>query len=279
MTANTVNPNAFNHYQQPIKTNKMKTSVDTKWNAGLYEGKHAFVYKYGEDVVRHLSPRPGERILDLGCGTGYLTNLIAQSGARVFGIDNSPAMIERARAAYPDLDFRVQSATDIRFDAPFDAVFSNATLHWILEKEKVIDQVYGVLRSGGRFVLEMGGKGNVEEILAAMREALTRRHFDKLAATQVWYFPSLGEYASLLENSGFQVRYATHFDRPTRLQDTDNGIKDWVRMFCNAFFQEVPESEIGQILDDIQEKARPTRYINQSWYADYRRLRIEAIKQ
>jgi trans-aconitate 2-methyltransferase len=252
--------------------------MTTTWNAHCYDEKHAFVFKYGEDVVRQLAPRPGERILDLGCGTGYLTNLIAEAGARVTGIDRSPAMIDRAKAVYPDLDFRVMSVTDMQFDSTFDAVFSNATLHWVLEKEIAIDHIYHNLRSGGRLVLEMGGKGNVEDILVATRKALTRHDYYSNAAIQVWYFPSLGEYTSLLEKRGFQIKFASHFDRPTKLQDTNDGIKDFIKMFGNAFFKDIPDSDIDDILDDIQESLRPSRYINNCWYADYKRLRIEAIK-
>src|ERR1700760_4963842 len=145
----------------------MTTTTNTNWNARLYNDKHSFVFKYGEDVVQQLAPQQGERILDLGCGTGYLTNLIAQGNARVIGIDKAASMIHRAQAAYPDLDFRVMSATDFHFDTPFDAVFSNATLHWVLDKEGAVEHVARSLRTGGRFVLEMGGKGNVEEIVLA----------------------------------------------------------------------------------------------------------------
>lgn len=253
-------------------------SMTTTWNAHCYDEKHAIVFKYGEDVVRQLAPRPGERILDLGCGTGYLTNLIAQAGARVTGIDTSPAMIERAKATWPDLDFRVLSATDMHFDSPFNAVFSNATLHWVLEKEAAIDNIYHALATGGRLVLEMGGKGNVEELIVATRKALTRHGYYTNASKQVWYFPSLGEYTTLLEKRGFQIKFASHFDRPTKLQDTDNGLKDWIKMFGNTFFQDIPERDIDNILTEIQESVRPARYINHSWYADYKRLRIEAIK-
>ena len=256
----------------------MITATDTKWNARLYDDKHNFVFKFGEDVVQLLNPRQGERILDLGCGTGYLTNLIAQAGARVIGIDKSPAMIERAYAAYPDLDFRVLSATDFRFDTPFDAVFSNAVLHWVLEKESAIDQIYHCLRPGGRLVLEMGGKGNNEKILVATRNVLTRHNYYRNAVTQPWYFPSLAEYTTLLEQRGFRVQFAAHFDRPTQLQDADNGIKDWIRMFCTAFFKDIPDTEIDTILEEIQETLKPTHYTNHTWFADYKRLRIEAFK-
>ena len=257
----------------------MTTTHDTAWNARLYDDKHNFVFKFGEDIVLLLHPLQGERILDLGCGTGHLTHLIAHAGARVIGIDKSQAMIERAQAAYPDLDFRVMSATDFHFDTPFDAVFSNATLHWVLEKEAAIDHIYHCLRPGGRLVLEMGGKGNVEEILVAIRKVLTRHNYYRNAATQIWYFPSLAEYTTLLEKRGFRIFFATHFDRPTQLQDTDNGIKDWIRMFGNAFFEDIPETDIDTILEEIQEMLKPTRYTNHTWFADYKRLRIEAFKQ
>jgi trans-aconitate methyltransferase len=257
----------------------MKTTAhDTKWNANLYDDKHNFVFKYGEDVVQLLAPGQGERILDIGCGTGYLTNLIAQAGARVIGIDKSASMIQRAQIVYPDLDLRVMSATDFWFDTPFDAIFSNATLHWVLDKESAVDHIARALRPGGRLVLEMGGKGNVEEIVVATRKVLTRHGYYSNAATQIWYFPSLSEYTTLLEKKGFRVRFAAHFDRPTELQDTDNGIKDFLKMFGNAFFNDIPEEAINVILEEIQEAVRPTNHRNGNWYGNYKRLRIAATK-
>src|ERR1700743_1422010 len=228
----------------------MITAYETQWNASLYDSQYNYIYKYGEDVIRLLAPQNGERILDLGCGTGHLTHLIAQAGARVVGIDNPQAMINRAQAAYPDLDFRVMSATSFHFDNPFDAVFSNATLHWVLDKEPAIAHTYHGLRPGGRLILEMGGKGNVEEILVATRKVLTRHGYYSNAATQLWYFPSLSEYTTLLEKKGLRVRFAAHFDRPTELKDTDNGIKDWIKMFGNAFFADLPEKAIDTVLTE-----------------------------
>lgn len=257
----------------------MTTTNEIAWNARLYDDKYNFVFKFGEDVVQLLAPRQGERILDLGCGTGYLTNLIARAGARVIGIDNSPAMVERACAAYPDLDFRVMSATDFHFDTPFDAVFSNAVLHWVLDKEAAIDHICHCLRPGGRLILEMGGKGNVEEIVVTIRKVLTRHGYYRNAAIQPWYFPSLAEYTTLLERRGFRIQFASHFDRPTPLQDTDNGIKDWIRMFGDNFFKDIPDTVIDTMLEEIQEILKPARYINHTWFADYKRLRIEAVKQ
>ena len=251
---------------------------DTAWNPNLYDDKHSFVAKYGEDLVQLLAPQIGERILDVGCGTGYLTNLIAQAGARVVGIDNSSSMIARAHAVYPDLDLRVLSVTDFQFDTPFDAVFSNAVLHWVLDKEAAVDHIARAILPGGRLVLEMGGKGNVEEIVVATRKVLTRHGYYSNASIQLWYFPSLSEYTSLLEKKGFRVRLAAHFDRPTELKDTENGIKDFIKMFGNAFFSDIPDAEIDTILTEIQEAVRPTNFRNGNWYGNYKRLRIAAVK-
>lgn len=256
----------------------MQTRTNTSWNASLYDNKHSFVFKYGEDLISMLAPQAGERILDLGCGTGHLTHRISLTGARVTGIDNSASMIGKASAIFPDIDFRVMSATDFHFDETFDAIFSNAVLHWVLDKEAAVDRIIRHLRPGGRFVLEMGGKGNVEDIVVNTRKVLTRHGYYKNATTQLWYFPSLGEYTSLLEKKGFRINYASHYDRPTELQDTENGIKDFLKMFGNAFFRNIPEQDIDPVLEEIQESVRPTNYRDNKWYGNYKRLRIEAVK-
>lgn len=255
------------------------TKTDTKWNAHLYDDKYSFVFKYGEDLVEVLSPRTGERILDLGCGTGYLTHLIAESGAQTSGLDKSATMIEKASGSYPGLEFKVGSAADFHYDDPFDAIFSNAALHWVLEKEAAIDCIYRNLRPGGRLVMEMGGKGNVEEIVLTTRKVLTRHGYFKNAATQVWYFPSLGEYCTLLEKRGFLIQFASHYDRPTELTDARDGITDWIKMFGNAFFKDIPVTAIDDILNEIQESVKPTHFRGGKWVAGYRRLRIVAFKE
>jgi trans-aconitate methyltransferase len=253
-------------------------TTTTTWNARLYDDKHAFVFKYGEDLVDLLAPAEGEMIMDLGCGTGYLTHLIAGSGAIVTGVDLSADMIAKARSAYPGLDFRVASATELDFPVSFDAVFSNAVLHWVLDKNNAIEGIYRSLRPGGRLVLEMGGKGNVETILLATRKVLTRHGYYRNAATQPWYFPSLGEYTTLLEKRGFRIDYASHYDRETHLQDNENGIGDWLRMFGNSFFNGIAAKDLDNMLDEVQTALRPTHYRNGGWWADYKRLRIAATK-
>jgi len=248
-----------------------------KWDSGLYDHKHDFVSKYGEDLIEILNPKPGEEILDLGCGTGDLAEKINAKGAHVTGIDSSIEMIEAARQKYPSIDFEIQSATSFSFDKKFDAVFSNAALHWIPEKEKVVKQVYECLKPGGRFVAELGGKGNVGKIIDALKGALARHGFIKQSQIQTWYFPSLSEYASLLEANDFRVTSASHFDRETELKDS-HGIINWLRMFGRSYLEDIPDREVSQILEEVEQQLRSSNFRDGKWFADYKRLRIIALK-
>lgn len=253
--------------------------TENTWNTSLYDKKHDFVFKYGEYLVQMLTPQEGERILDIGCGTGYLTNLIAASGAFVTGMDNSIDMIAKARNEYPHLPFRLASVTDFDFNESFDALFSNAVLHWVTEKEQAIKCMYDNLKPGGRLVLEMGGKGNVEKITGALKQALLKHGYKQQAGREIWYFPSVSEYTGLLERQGFRVTYAAHYNRETELKDTQQGIKDWVNMFGGAFLEGIDAGAKDAILEEVQGTLRQTQFRNQRWYADYKRLRVVAIKE
>jgi trans-aconitate methyltransferase len=255
------------------------TAINTTWDPDLYEDKHSFVFRYGEDLVRLLDPGPAERILDLGCGTGYLTNLIAAAGARVTGIDNSADMIARATKEYPQIEFKNLSITEAHFDQPFDAIFSNAALHWVLEKEKAVDRICENLKTGGRLVVEMGGKGNVQSIVTAIKKILNQHGFGERAATEIWYFPSLSQYVSLLEQRGLRVTFAAHYDRETLLSESDQAMKDWIKMFSNTFFQDMDAETTDKMLDEIQDRLTVTNFRDGKWYADYKRLRVTAIKE
>ncbi len=250
-----------------------------RWDAALYDDKHAFVYRYGEDLIKLLQPESGQHILDLGSGTGGLTHLIAETGAKVVGVDSSITMVDQASARFPLIPFFVMSATDLQFDELFDAVFSNATLHWIREKEKVIRCVYESLKPDGKFVAEMGGQGNVERIIRSVRKELKESGNTENAAREPWYFPSVAEYAGLLEEAGFRVLYMTHFDRDTPLADEGNGIVDWLEMFGELFFEGISEENKKLLLFRIQESLRATNFREGKWYADYKRLRFVAVKQ
>jgi trans-aconitate methyltransferase len=244
----------------------------TQWNAGLYDDKHSFVWKMAAGLVDLLEAHAGQRILDLGCGTGHLAGKIAETGAIVVGVDRSPDMIRQAREAHPNLQFEVMDAREIAFIEPFDAVFSNATLHWIKEPEKVVARIAKVLKPGGRFVAEFGGKGNVEELMAATERAW--RKLDMGDAPKPWYYPSIAEYARLLEKQGLEVTYATLFDRPTPLEDGARGLHNWLQMFGGVFLDPLSAEQREQVVAAVEREARPALFHDDHWVMDYRRLRV-----
>lgn len=246
-----------------------------RWDTGLYEAKHAFVWKEGESLVELLAPRPGERILDLGCGTGHLTARLAGLGATVVGLDHSAEMLARAGSAYPRLEFVQADARAFAFAEPFDAVFSNAVLHWIKEPEAVIRRVREALKPGGRFVAELGGRGNVGAVVIALRDASAR--VGVRLEEPLWFFPSVAEYATRLEAAGLEVRFAVLFDRPTPLEGPE-GLRDWVRMFARGVHDAVPAGRHEEFLRAVEESARPALFRDGGWVADYRRLRVVAVR-
>lgn len=248
-----------------------------KWDAGLYDAKHGFVSAKARDLLAQLAPQPGERILDLGCGTGTLTSQIAASGSEVVGVDRSPEMIAEARKKFPQLRFEVCDARSLPFSSEFDAVFSNAALHWISEAELVIECVSRALNRGGRFVAEFGGKGNVRTVVTSLESALTSLDISAAAANP-WYYPSVAEYASLLERHGLEVYEAALFERPTRLEDGERGFETWIKMFCGSFLERVPEHQRHDFMRSAEQSARPRLWKNDHWELDYRRLRIAAQK-
>lgn len=251
-----------------------------EWSADAYDADHAFVYEYGEGVVDLLAPEQGERVLDLGCGTGHLTETIAEQGASVVGLDASAEMIERARKTYPDRRFVHADARSFNaeFDEPFDAVFSNAALHWVPEADHdaLLASVRNALQPGGRFVAELGGVGNVEPFAAAIRSACAARGYD---VESPWYFPSVGEYAPRLEEEGFEVRHATLFDRPTALDDGEAGLRNWIGMFAAEFLESIPAEEREEILADVEEELRGAYFREERWVAPYRRLRFVSVRE
>ncbi|MDB5062683.1 MAG: methyltransferase type 11 [Mucilaginibacter sp.] len=250
-----------------------------KWNAELYDQKHAFVYQFGENVLEVLDAKPGEHILDIGCGTGYLTQQIQNAGAIVKGTDYSANMIAQAKVNYPGVNFEVTDAANFDEAGKYDAVFSNAALHWIKNQDGMMQSVYKSLKPGGRFVAEMGGKGNVAKLIAATKQVLNQRGYHEQAKTQVWYFPSLGEYASRLEKHGFRVTFASHFDRKTPLQDGDEGVAKWITMFAPLYLVGIPKEEKEQMLAEVTALLEPEYNENGQWYADYKRLRFIAVKE
>jgi SAM-dependent methyltransferase len=258
-----------------LKWEESRVTEKVKWDAGLYDDRHSFVWKLAAGVLELLGAKPGERILDLGCGTGHLTAKIAETGAHAVGVDRSPEMIRRAKERYSSLQFEVMDAREIALDGSFDAIFSNATLHWIKEPERVISGIKKSLRPGGRFVAEFGGKGNTGELLKAVPHAWAKLGLAG-PAPHPWYYPSLAEYAGLLEQHGFEVTHATLFDRPTPLDDGDRGLRNWLEMFGGTFVEGLPEATRERLLVEIERELQPKLFRDNHWVMDYRRLRVAA---
>jgi trans-aconitate methyltransferase len=186
-------------------------------------------------------------------------------------------MIQEARAAYPALRFEVMDARQLTFSEKFDAVFSNATLHWIKEPNRAVEGIARVLRPGGRFVAEFGGKGNVAEVMGAVERAWPKTGLP-LPVSNPWYYPSLAEYAGLLERHGLEVTYGLLFDRPTPLEDGERGLLNWLEMFGGAMTEKLSKEQRERLLEEIQREARASLYMDGRWVLDYRRLRVVAKK-
>jgi trans-aconitate methyltransferase len=228
-------------------------------------------------LVELLDPKPGERILDIGCGTGHLTAEIAATGASVIGIDRSAEMIQQARAGHPSLQFEVGDARELSFARPFDAVFSNATLHWIKDSERVVTAISSALRLGGRFVAELGGKGNIAALMTALERTWKNLNLPGPLPSP-WYYPTLAEYASLLERHSFEVTYGTLFDRPTTLEDGERGLRNWLDMFGGVIAESLPACLEEELKQEVEREARRDLFRDGHWIMDYRRLRVVARK-
>jgi trans-aconitate 2-methyltransferase len=237
--------------------------MSTAWDAKQYQQRHSYVFQYGQAVLDLLAPQKGERILDLGCGSGQLTAAIADAGAAVIGLDSSPEMLAEARAHYPAIEFRLGDAANFSVEPAVDAVFSNAVLHWVKNAAGAAGCVARALKPGGRFVAEFGGRGNNQSILDAIRELLG-------PVETPWYYPSIGEYASVLEQHELETRQAWLIDRPTPVEGED-GLEDWLAVFGRDLMGEAERKMIAQ-------KLRPSHYKDGVWTIDYRRLRIVAYK-
>ncbi|KUP97840.1 class I SAM-dependent methyltransferase [Thermobifida cellulosilytica] len=243
------------------------------WDAELYDARHSFVTGYGAALLDLLDAAPGERVLDAGCGTGEHVAQLAAAGVDAVGVDASPAMVRRAAARFPGIRVSVADLRDLPFREEFDAVLSNAVLHWVPEAGRAAACLYSALRPGGRLVAEFGGAGNVSAIDTAAR-ALRAGHGLPEAASP-WYFPTVAGYARVLEDAGFEVRAAWLFDRPTRLTGAD-GLAVWVRMFAPHLLAGVGDPDT--FLAELGERLRATLYRDGSWWADYRRLRVVAVR-
>nr|WP_163504020.1 class I SAM-dependent methyltransferase [Halomonas socia] len=241
------------------------------WNADDYARHADFVPNLGSDVVKLLAPQAGERILDLGCGDGALTERLAKLGVDILGVDSSEAMVEATRQRR--ITAQLIDAHQLPFDHEFDAVFSNAALHWMLEPQAVIAGVKRALKPGGRFVAEFGGHGNVAAICTALLASLQFRGISA-RGRHPWYFPTADEYRRLLETAGFRVEEIALIPRPTPLP---TGMAGWLETFANPFLHGLDDDVREAVLDNTQALlSHSLRDGNGHWSADYVRLRVRA---
>jgi SAM-dependent methyltransferase len=214
---------------------------------------------------------PNERILDVGCGDGVLTKKIAEAGSQVVGLDSSPAFCTAARAL--GLDIVESDAANMTFESAFDAVFSNAALHWMKNADRVVRNVARALRPNGRFVAEMGGHKCVDTILIALIEELDRRGHDGKAANP-WYFPSPEQYSAHLLGAGFEVHSIELILRPTPIPQ----MMGWLTTFSHCFTALLPVDERQDYLDGVLARIKPRLCDRHGkWTADYTRLRFRAV--
>jgi SAM-dependent methyltransferase len=258
--------------EPPALDAELPTPVQ-RWTASDYAKNGRFVQELAGPIFHMLEAKPGERILDLGCGDGALTAEIRALGADVIGVDLSEEQLAVARMK--GLAVRKVDGHALDFVSEFDAVFSNAALHWMRKPNLVIAGVGRALRSGGRVVGELGGPGNVAAIGTAIRAVGARRSADP-ALTAPWFFPTPEEYGRLLTEGGFTVKDIALVPRPTPLK---TGMEGWLRTFGRSFFDQFPEPERSEVVGEVLELLRPALCDTDGrWTADHVRLRFHAVR-
>ena len=243
------------------------------WNAEQYQDNASFVAELGLPVVELLNPQSHESVLDLGCGDGALTEKIAKAAKEVIAIDSSPSMLEAARKR--GLNAVHMRGDSLSYENTFDAVFTNAVLHWITDYDSVIKGVYTALKPKGRFVGEFGGHGNIATLMKAM-ETIASQHEKIGTFTNPWFFPQADEYKKYLESNGFMVSYIELIPRPTLLK---TGVKKWLKVFANHIISDMSLELEEDFLSQIEQFVKPVLYSEKDgWFADYVRLRFQANK-
>ena len=250
--------------------------MNITWNAADYEKNFSFVHRYGENVLEMVEKGNGGLAVDLGCGTGPLTPGLKEKGYRVLGIDESAQMVEAARTAHPDLTFMQGNALTFSLEEKAEVIFSNAVFHWIdaAMQDALARNLAAQLSPGGMLVTEFGGKGCAEAVHSTLEACFQEKG---LVYPRVFYFPTIGEYASVLEKAGFKVVFASLFDRPTP-QNTQDGLTDWIRMFVKKPFDGMDEALKSEILSETEDRLRSRLYVDGRWYIDYVRIRVKAVR-
>lgn len=252
--------------------------TNNAWAADDYRSSFGFVTSYGDSVFELLDARPGERVLDLGCGTGEHAAALAAQGVDVVGVDASASMLEIARRAFPHVTFvEVDAVIDAPMLGLFDAVVSNAALHWMSPQESALAYVRDCLSPGGRFVAEMGGHGNVQIVRDIFRQALHDCGLGGLEIQENW-FPTIPQQSALLEETGFEVTQMVLIDRPTPLTPGSTPA-DWCAHFRARTWEQVPVQQRPRLREVIDQLAEPLLHGPDGWWVDYRRLRFIAVAQ
>lgn len=251
--------------------------MNINWDADKYTSDFSFVHQYGNSMMELVDAGKNSTILDLGCGNGALSKVLHDKGYIVKGLDASNDLLNIARKNYPDIEFIQADAVNFELPEPVDVVFSNAVFHWIDRElqQNMLKCVHKALKENGQFVFEFGGYGNNRFIHDALAKVFSEY---KYTYEMPFYFPTISEYASLLENTGFRVRYASLFDRPTELNGED-GLKDWINMFIKTPFSVIENKDVKEIIiDKAVDDLRSILHKGGKWYADYVRIRMKAIR-
>lgn len=247
-----------------------------KWDTKMYSDKHDFVTEYGKELLTFVPDDKNQRILDLGCGTGVLTNELSKKSDHVIGVDSSREMIHQARENYPDLSFEVKDACHLDWEEEFDIVFSNAVFHWIITPDVLLRSIHKALAVGGKLICEFGAAGNIFKIQKAFEGVAKEQGYNYESP---FYFPTIMEYGSLLEEIGFDVEFIEDYDRLTPLKDGEEGLKNWMKQFFAGSLEEFSEEVQENILKEIEEDLKEDLYDGSKWFADYRRIRVIAEKK
>ena len=244
-----------------------------EWNPETYSKNARFVSDLGAPLFDLLQLQPGEKVLDLGCGDGALTEQLVAAGGIVLGVDASVAQVQATQQR--GIAAQVYSAEELPFCEEFEAIFSNAVLHWVADQPTALAHIFRALKPGGRFIAEMGGFGCVNTIRQALHETLRARKLDPWDYDP-WFFPSVAEYSSLLQAQGFEIDSILLFPRPTPLP---GDILGWLETFAQPFLHTFSPNERAACLEEVRTRLQPTLYREDSgWTADYTRLRFRALR-
>ena len=245
-----------------------------KWNAGLYQDKHGYVAEYGKELLEYVADDKTQIILDLGCGTGELTNELAQK-ATVVGIDGSESMIRKAEERYPKIEFHVMDACSLKWRDYFNVIFSNAVFHWIRDQQSLLKSIYHALKTEGKLICEFGADGNISKIQKSFHDA-TRKY--GYGFTSPFYFPTTHEYKQVLEQAGFNIELIIDYDRPTALKDGKFGLRNWLKQFFAMDLSNFTMDQQIDTFETIEGHLYSDLWDGKQWVADYRRIRVIASK-